>query len=295
MEHRFDFLQIHDSQPLTDWERECIAQLKSIMAPVDSYTMMEMPRQETDTDTVNYSDILRMRWLAEHPDGVYIDTDCFPEYRVIPKSRGRILLPRNAHAGDMGSPDIFYIIVNGDTDWLKRNFTPEIRHKWITENVRKDLRRAFYGFPLQLTLNWQEFDFIPAEAYQHKYQTMRREYAKRRIVMENQAPKTLNEKDLASIFSQALAQQQPKVPQRHINDIVNEHLAEIDLALGRTKVFMVEVRDMINTQGNRILEMDKENQALRAKVAELEKQVKELTEAETVEEVTPAPAVEPSK
>jgi hypothetical protein len=235
----FDFLQVHDSRPMTEWELRCIAQLKSLLIKQDTYTMIELPLYPTLTETVNHSDIVRGEWLSKHSNGFYVDTDCFLCSRYTPIHRGIVHLPRNANAVDGDSPDIFLICVNGDSSWIKRNFNSNVRNVWIKRNVEKDLQSKFYGFPLAVTKSWAGYRFIPDSIYQHTYQTMHHELDTR---VQNKG------RDMSAGNGQT---------NRHINDVVNEQIVAFDGACSAMKIFMGQLRDGFNSVSDRVASLEK--------------------------------------
>jgi len=241
LKHRYDFLQVHDAEPLNAWEQQCIYRLKNLMVLGDTYTMLAIPVLPTRTETVNYSDRVRAEWLATHPNGFYVDTDCYMEQRFAPKMPNRVCLPISSNPYDLDSPDIFMVVVNGDADWIKRNLAPEVREQWIQQHVQPSAQKMFYGIPLALRREWKEFQVIPSEIYQHKFVTMRREHEARA------------KKGVAVVSNAG----------RHINDVVNEKIVTFDKAAVELKTFLEALRDMFNKQCDR--------------VAELEKTVKELS------------------
>lgn len=246
----FDFLQVHDDRPYTEWEQQCHEQLHRVINPVyDTYRLITIPHFDTLTETANYSDAVRGEWLAAHPDGVYVDTDCWLDYRFTPEARGIVHLPRNANLSDGEGPDIFLIYVNGDTEWIKRNFSQRVRDRWLDKYCDADKRESFYGFPLQVTRAWTGFKYLPDNLYKHNYQTMRAEIARRRVEMSTK--------------------------ERHVNDVTSEQLDTFDAAVAQMKTFARSLRDIINQQANRITELEKEN----AKIIEQAKAVATTAEA----------------
>lgn len=248
MSIHFDFLQIHDDRPLTKWEIECIAQLKNLLLEIDcripvsaTYTMLNIPHFENIVDTVNYSDRARFEWLSAHPSGVYVDTDCFLKEVFIPSVNNIPFLARNARAGDgVNVPDIFLIYVNGATNWIQENFNIVNRDAYLINNVVPEKRGDFYGWPLTLCKEMRGYEFIPESVYIHNYQTMNAELIKRRSQVT-----------------------------RHVNDIVNEHLVAMDSTRQADKQMILQLRDTVNLQADKIEKLTNEINDFKTKMIEL--------------------------
>lgn len=223
-----DFLQIRDDRPLSEWKQKCVARLHEIMVPVDTYTLLDLPHYETLTEVVNAADAMRVEWLINHKDGVWVDDDCFLKERWEPAERGIVYLPHNETPGENDAPDIFLIYVNHDPDWIRRNMSAKARAKWIEKNVMEEYRKSFYGFPLEMTRRWLGFGYIPGDKYIHTYQTMNAEIDRRR-------KETMVEQ-----------QQQQQATRRHINDVVNEVIVKFDTATHDVKTSIMGLRDLIN-------------------------------------------------
>lgn len=197
-----DFLQIHDSTALTAWEIDCIASVKAVMLPEDTYTWIDIPTYSSKVEAVNASDRARFDWLVSHKNGVYVDTDCKLHSRFSPATRGTCFLPRNS-IHETHAPDIFYIFVNGDTEWIKRNFSGKVRKSWIDKNVQKEIQKDYYGWPLKLLENLSGFQFLPDEIYTHNYQTLQSELKRRSQKMEN-TKRQPNQHELAAKLGRML-------------------------------------------------------------------------------------------
>lgn len=155
-----NYLQIHDSRPFTEDENKCIARLKEIMKPEDTYEMIELPFCEDLHETVDLSDSARFKWLSEHPKGAYVDTDCYIVEPFIPKTPGKCCFPV---ARSRDRIDIFYIIVNGNPEYIKTNFSN-----------RPHEERPYYGWPkepLERIYKSSSWIKIPEINYNHIGQT----------------------------------------------------------------------------------------------------------------------------
>jgi len=230
-----DFLQARDDRPLSEWKQTCIKQLRSILLPEDTYELIDIPHFDNLTETVNESDRLRAKWLAKHPNGVWVDDDCFLNVRWQPETRGIVHLPINESAGQTDGPDIFLIYVNGDTDWIKRNMSDRARQSWIDRFVTPEFKKEFYGFPLEMTRTWSGYSFIPKSVYIHGYETITKELQRRKIMPEQQNQQQQN---------------------RHINDIVNEKMVALDGSISEAKSFINTLRIVINEQADKIAELE---------------------------------------
>ena len=162
-----DYLQIRDSTPLSSWELKCVERLKSLLTPADSYTFLSIPDCRNILDTLKYSDEARFRWLSGRPQGVYVDTDCYLNELFIPANDCKCYFPMNYLAKYI---DIFYIIVNGNINFIQKNFT----NGYISGE--------YYGWPpeeLQNLTN-DKIGYIPEKVYNHSYKTFTNFYQSQR-------------------------------------------------------------------------------------------------------------------
>ena len=174
---KVDYLQIHDVRPVSQVEQFCMARVQALMGKDDTYTLIQIPYYENIVETVNASDRVRFDWLALHPDGCYIDTDCY------------INLPVNLSTIENGLPlfpqfqgkhlDIFWIYVNGNCKYFRDNFKPKVREDYLKKFVKEKDRHLFYGWPVELTKKLPEVNIIPPQAYNHTTNTMAKEIRRR--------------------------------------------------------------------------------------------------------------------
>lgn len=235
----FNFLQIHDDRPFTDWEKKCISQLKSIMDKDDTYMMFPIPHFDNLTDTVNYSDKIRFELLSINKNGVYVDTDCFLKYRFIPQKHNIPLFSRNSNNKyGVDILDVFLIYVNNNTEFIKRNFSQSARSLWIENNVAEKLRKEFYGWPLDLCKKMSGYELIPDSVYIHKYQSIQSESLRRKKL------------------------------ERKLHDVVNDFLVGIDSQRTMEKNFVVGMKNDIERLSGVIEKITKENEKLKKEISD---------------------------
>jgi len=239
MQPRFDYLMLHDSRPLTDWEAKCKSQILLISNNSHStFTMEEIPYFENIVETIAYADQYRFDWLSVHPDGVYVDSDCFLETRFFPSVKGVPYFAKN-YAEE--SIDIFLIYCNGCPDFFEQTFNAQVKQDWISKNIPISFHDQFYSWPLPLLKEIKEVGIIPSYVYKHKYQTTQAE-TKRRVEMEGT---------------------------RTVNDIVNEELLKIDLQRGQERDFILRMRNDINNLAVENVKLKKEIEDFKLKMKEL--------------------------
>lgn len=255
MKKRFDFLQIRDNRPLSQWKTKCIARLQELMLPIDTYTLIDLPYYEELTDTVNASDTIRMKWLSEHLHGVWVDDDCYLEERWVPPQDNIVCLPRNGV--NENSPDYFLIYVNNNPGWIRKNLSIKKRDEWVSANVSVENRKSFYGYPLTLLQKLTGFQCIPENIYIHGYETLHTEEERRGREMEK---KVLTGSDLAKMIE---SQQQPT---RKLDDVVNEEVVVFDSAFSRIKTTIFQMKNVINNQANIITNLRTEIETLKKKL-----------------------------
>jgi hypothetical protein len=177
-----DFLQIHDGRPYTLWEYKSILRLKSLLTAQDTYTFLSIPTFSNIIDTTVESDVVRFRWLSEHPNGVYMDTDCYLNKPYTSPANGLPCFPL-APMNPRTFVDIFLIYCNGATEaFAKEHFTLEGRKKYIRERVEPKIQHLYYGWPGELTRKCMERNIISDEYFQHGYATMSSELQRRGYV-----------------------------------------------------------------------------------------------------------------
>lgn len=175
-----DFLQIHDSRPMTEWEHGCINNLKNtIMTKEDTYTFIDIPTFDTLQETVNYSDQMRFDWLKTHKNGVYLDTDCLLTKRFVPEKYGVPYFP------NPGWLDIFLIYCNGATWFFKKKFDKKIRDKYLIDNYKPEHIKEYYGWPQPYMNLLKGYKVIPENVYLHVKQTQL-EINKNTVITEEQ-------------------------------------------------------------------------------------------------------------
>jgi hypothetical protein len=195
-----DFLQTRDDRPLSDYERLCIFQLKSLMTKDDTYTFIKLPHFETLEETVNHADRCRYDWLSSHPDGVYVDVDCFLKIRYMPAEKGKPFFPLDS----TGLMDVFLIYCNNCTAFFKNNFNEKLRDDYIQKNVPLEFQKSFYGWPIELIRKIKGWSTIPEGVYEHRYQTMNELYKRRGAMVTTTAKKSIEQAQLdihAAVFS----------------------------------------------------------------------------------------------
>lgn len=170
-----DYLQIHDNRPLSVWEYKCILQLNNLLTTEDSFTFIRLPYFDNIIKTVNESDKIRYEWLLHHPNGIYIDTDCFLQESFNPTEKGKIFFPYRKNEKSL---DVFYIIVNNDVEFIQNNFNQDARKKYIKSFPLNEQER-FYGWPIELTRKMTGYGIIPDNCYKHTSQTMQLEHRRR--------------------------------------------------------------------------------------------------------------------
>lgn len=155
-----DILQIRNrSMKLSSRDRQCIRRLKSLMEHNDTYRMHVIQDGSIDS-MLDESDRYRFRWLASHPDGLYVDIDCFVKSIPIGVS-GKAWFPNKEDR-----VDIFFIKVNGDTGFINREF-----------NRKPKKKGKFYGWPaqeLKRIYSKRKYNVIPSNFYDHAFTTLTR-------------------------------------------------------------------------------------------------------------------------
>lgn len=235
-----DFLQIRDDRELSGLKKQCIAQLQRVMLPTDTLTTLNIPHYDNVVKTVNESDWLRTVWLSEHPFGVYVDDDCWMEYRYEPPRDGLMRLPRYRKGEPL--PDIFIIYRNGSEYWFERNFDLRRRANWIHENVSPTMQEDFYGWPHEMMLGWKGFEYLPDDLYMHKGETMSNEIQRRETMSEGP----------------------------HINDLAAMAVEKLVLAAGE----ILKIRDAANYAGDQFHGIRAEHLQLKAQMAEIAAKIK---------------------
>lgn len=170
-----DFLQIRDRTPLTVFELKCIDQLKSLMTKEDTYTFLYINTKPTVVEACTESDRVRIEWLSEHENGVYVDTDCFLKSRWVPPNDGKCYLP----LFDDTFPVLFIVFTNGNTNYLKKNFDWSIRQRFLDKEVDPSLHKYFYGWPHEILNSLENYGIVPNDTYYHEMISCKKEMAKK--------------------------------------------------------------------------------------------------------------------
>ena len=166
-----DYLQIiSKNKVLNEWEEKCVNRLSSLIVhPRDTYTVLWVDHNDNKLELLRQCDNMRMKWLACHPEGCYIDLDCYIEELFIPPCDGKCYLPRY---GDR--IDIFYIFTNGNIKFIRENFKP---YK----------KKNTYGWPqnqLKKILSDNKCGIIPEECYTHTFTSLQDQMERRRVECE---------------------------------------------------------------------------------------------------------------
>lgn len=169
-----DYLQIRDRRPLSAFKKRCIARLISLLTKDDTYTVLTIPYFENIIRTVDWSDRVRFLWLSEHPNGVYVDDDCYLKEKFVPNRNGECHFALNSVEAH---PDIFLIYVNGNTDYIRTHFEYS-RKLRLLQIVKADLE-TFYGWPVQYMRDMRNYSIIPPNVYEHGCETMQKIFKKR--------------------------------------------------------------------------------------------------------------------